>query len=152
MVFLFRIPADNVSDSVFLSTHHLNLMDKIISYIIQMNSNLLSLNFRVSNIRASNSEVSDSEVSDSKISNLDSSPWSQIRDLVSEAQGLGCSWALTFLGLDLSWWTMEIPVDSWPNILLLFFITILHLLHQNLELHIELVLRLMSIVDEFLVL
>jgi hypothetical protein len=39
MAFVFRILADNVSDSVFSGTRHLNLMDKIISHIIQMNLN-----------------------------------------------------------------------------------------------------------------
>jgi hypothetical protein len=39
MAFVFRIPTDNVSDSVFPGARHLNLMDKIISHIIQMNSN-----------------------------------------------------------------------------------------------------------------
>jgi hypothetical protein len=42
MAFVFRIPTDNVSDSVFSSARHLNLMDKIRSHIIQMNSNPLS--------------------------------------------------------------------------------------------------------------
>jgi hypothetical protein len=39
MAFEFRIPADSISDSVFPGTCHLNLMDKIISHIIQNNSN-----------------------------------------------------------------------------------------------------------------
>jgi hypothetical protein len=39
MAFEFQIPADSVSDSVFLGARHLNLMDKIISHVIQMNSN-----------------------------------------------------------------------------------------------------------------
>jgi hypothetical protein len=39
MAFEFRIPADSVFDSVFPGARHLNLMDKIISHIIQKNSN-----------------------------------------------------------------------------------------------------------------
>jgi hypothetical protein len=61
-----------VSDSMFSDALHLNLMDKIISHIIQMNSNPLSLNSRVSDTRASNSKVSNLEVleaSDSEVSN-----------------------------------------------------------------------------------
>jgi hypothetical protein len=40
MAFEFRIPADSASDSVFPGARHLNLMDKIISHIIQMNLNI----------------------------------------------------------------------------------------------------------------
>jgi hypothetical protein len=39
MAFVFRIPTDSVFDSVFPNARHLNLMDKIRSYVIQMNSN-----------------------------------------------------------------------------------------------------------------
>ena len=39
MAFEFRIPVDSLSDSVFLDARHLNFMDKIISHVIQMNSN-----------------------------------------------------------------------------------------------------------------
>jgi hypothetical protein len=39
MAFEFRILADSISDSVFLGARRLNLMDKIISHIIQKNSN-----------------------------------------------------------------------------------------------------------------
>jgi hypothetical protein len=39
MAFEFRIPTDSVSDSVFPSARHLNLMDKIISHRIQKNLN-----------------------------------------------------------------------------------------------------------------
>jgi hypothetical protein len=39
MAFEFRILVDNVSDSVIPGARHLNLMDKITSHIIQMNSN-----------------------------------------------------------------------------------------------------------------
>ena len=58
MAFEFRIPVDNVSDSVFLGIRHLNWMDKIISHIIQMDLNPQSINFKVSDIRASDSEAS----------------------------------------------------------------------------------------------
>jgi hypothetical protein len=39
MAFVFRIPADNISVSMFPGARHLNLMDKIRLHIIQMNSN-----------------------------------------------------------------------------------------------------------------
>jgi hypothetical protein len=39
MAFEFRIPTDCVFDSVFPGARHLNLMDKIISYVIQIHSN-----------------------------------------------------------------------------------------------------------------
>ena len=54
MAFEFQIPADSVSDSVFLGTRHLNWIDKITSHIIQMNLNPQSLNFRVSDSKVSN--------------------------------------------------------------------------------------------------
>jgi hypothetical protein len=113
VVFEFRIPADSISDSVFLGARHLNWMDKITSHVIQMNSTSRSLNSRVLDARASDSEVLDSmvseasdmwvsEASDSRVSEvLTSSPWSRIRDLVSEARDLRLSWTLTFLGFDL---------------------------------------------------
>jgi hypothetical protein len=80
-------------------------MDKITSHVIQMDPNPRPLNSRDSNTRASDSEVSDLKVLEaldawvSEVSNP--SPWSRIRDVVSKAQGLRRSWALTYLGFDL---------------------------------------------------
>jgi hypothetical protein len=110
MAFEFRILVDNVYDLVIPGARHLNLMDKIISHIIQKNLNPRSLNSRVSDVRASDSEVLDSKVSeasdswvseasDSRVSEVsNSSPWSRIRDMVSEARGLRPE---MFLGFDL---------------------------------------------------
>jgi hypothetical protein len=39
MAFVFRILADNVSDSVIPGACHLNFIDKIRLHVIQMNSN-----------------------------------------------------------------------------------------------------------------
>jgi hypothetical protein len=39
MVFVFRIPANNISDSVIPDVYHLNFMDKIRSHVVQMNLN-----------------------------------------------------------------------------------------------------------------
>jgi hypothetical protein len=104
MAFVFQIPVDYVSDYVFPGARHLNLIDKIRSHAIQMNSNPLSLNSRVSDARALNSEVSNSKVleaSDPEVSN--SSPWprilpSQIRGLILEAQGPEVFLGFGFLG------------------------------------------------------
>jgi hypothetical protein len=51
MTFEFRIPTDSISNSVFPSIRHLNLTDKIISHVIQMNSNLRSLNYSSLDLR-----------------------------------------------------------------------------------------------------
>ena len=84
---------------MFPRARHLNLMDKIRSHIIQMNSNPRSLSSRVSDARTSNSGVSDSEVLEA----LDSG--SQIRVLrVSDPRPvLRGSGPETFLGFDLGW-------------------------------------------------
>ena len=100
MAFEFRIPTDSVFDSVFPGARHLNWMDKIISHIIQTNSNPRFLNSRVSDIRASNSKVSEasdtwvSEASDSRVSEISN------RVLGLGSFRLGGSGLETFLGSD----------------------------------------------------
>ena len=91
----------------------MNWMDKIISHIIQMNSNPQSLNSRVSDIRASDSKISEasntwvSEASDSRVSEVSTrvlglrsfclgfKTWSQ-RLGDQDVLGLLLSWALTW--------------------------------------------------------
>ena len=64
MAFEFRIHVDSVFDSVFLGAQHLNFMDKIISHVIQMNSNPRSLNSRFADVKGSDLEASDLKVSE----------------------------------------------------------------------------------------
>jgi hypothetical protein len=64
MAFEFQIPIDKVSDSVFPGARHLNLIDKITSHVIQVDSNIWSPNSKVSDTRASASEVSNLKVSE----------------------------------------------------------------------------------------
>ena len=97
--------------SMFPRARHLNLMDKIRSHVIQMNSNSWSLNSRVLDVGTLNSEASDSRVSDS-------SPSSQIQDLCLGSFCFGSEiWSRgsepeIFLGFVLGWWTIG-PDKGW---------------------------------------